>query len=580
MSQKINHIPTRLFANWSLTPAQFLIPLMILAALMNGYLFIKNPNMGGDALYYHSAVHNFFAGKGWVNFHGVWDKHEPGYGMLSYFIYLLVGDIEYSGMLVSAIAYLLFVPTVYFAVDYLFGKQSAMLAAFWATFWPTILSYSYVNLTDCVYIFVLFLGFSLYTRVLLDKQDYLKSIMLGIILGLAYLIREPESLFVATLAIASLYGIAIQNWIIAHRRKKQSFYQIRSMLIVPSAATLGFLTVFCLYIAFIYVQSGVWSFSTKVDPVIPMAQEVVSDLSGEEISNFANSQEPVPDAEIQTVQVDEKSESQFWGGITWYRPEILNLFRSVYPLVIGLSRMTWHALVVLGILLVIYPFLSTRRILASLRIDAHRQRIMLAFIIFFSPAVLHMLVSRLFERLLMQYAIYLIIVAAFLSTRLLERMLESWGRRYSDQWTFLLCLVTLGLLLTIGSPNLFHAITKPHAHLNIRAAGIWLSENTQNADDAVIIAPKKAEVVSFYAKGKMFPEETSMNLASYTLPEIGEIVNSEEITYLVLEPYYLSNVLPLEFLWNDPLLAEELGLLLLYQDSSDRFQIYTTETSP
>jgi len=55
---------TKIFSDWTFSTAQFLIPLMIIAAILNGFLFVRNPNMGADALFYHSAAHNFFDGQG------------------------------------------------------------------------------------------------------------------------------------------------------------------------------------------------------------------------------------------------------------------------------------------------------------------------------------------------------------------------------------------------------------------------------------------------------------------------------------------------------------------------------------
>lgn len=148
------------FTGWSINPAQFLIFIILLAALMNSYLFVMNPNMGADALYYHSAFHSVISGRELANDYG--DDWSPGYGLLTYLFYLIIGDIEYSSMLVSSFAYILMIPTTFFAVDYMFGKRSALLATLLITFWPILISFSYVSLSDCVYAFFILFSFALY----------------------------------------------------------------------------------------------------------------------------------------------------------------------------------------------------------------------------------------------------------------------------------------------------------------------------------------------------------------------------------------------------------------------------------
>ncbi len=569
----------KVFSDWTISTAQFLIPLMIVAAVINGFLFIRNPNMGADALFYHSAAHNFFDGQGWINFTGSWAKQEPGYGFLSYLIFFIVRDIEYSGMLVSSIAYLLLIPTVWSVANFLFGKRSAMLASFWVTFWPILISYSYINLTDCVYLFVLFVGFSLYMRVLIGNRNNWKNFVLGIVLGLAYSIREPESLLVAGLVLLSLFLKAFKKWIRV-KTGTNAFQFMREQFLGPSVAALGFFVVFGFYIAFIYFQSGVWSFSIKIDPILQPALNISAPYTSQELPNTTELNQNVTDPEIIPTPSDKTTDVQLWAGITWYEPVFLDLFKNFPEFV---SRFTQIVLYVFAIPLALWVmspnFLKWQK-LNWHKVDSRKLSLILAMVIFSSPAILHLLDSKLHSRYLMQYAIYYLIIAAFLTARLFQIILNHRQKFQSDLWMIVFCLCSLPLFAILGSPNLIDVFTQPHGHLNLRAAGYWIAENVDEPYEIEIIAPRKADVAMFYARGKEFPTDISERIASLSLAEIATYIISEKDTYLVLEPLYLSNVPQLLPLWEDPGLAENYGLTLLVQDYGNHFLIISAKKIP
>ncbi len=570
---------SKIFSDWTISTAQFLIPLMIVAAIMNGFLFVRNPNMGADALFYHSAAHNFFGGHGWTHFAGSWAKQEPGYGILSYLIFLVIRDIEYSGMLVSAIAYLLMIPTVWNISNFLFGKRSAMLVSFWVTFWPILISYSFINLTDCVYSFVLFVGFSLYMRVLIGNRNNLNNFLLGFVLGFAYSIREPESLLVAGLVLLSLFLKALIKWI----RTKTGTNALRFMrehFLGPFVAALGFFVVFGFYIAFIYFQSGVWSFSIKIDPILQPALNISAPYTSQELPNTTELNQNVTDPEIIPTPSDKTTDVQLWAGITWYEPVFLDLFKNFPEFV---SRFTQIVLYVFAIPLALWVmspnFLKWQK-LNWHKVDSRKLSLIIGLVIFSSPAILHLLDSKLHSRYLMQYAIYFLIIAAFFSARLFQMILKRRQMDKSDLWMIVFCLCSLPLFAKLGTPTLIEVFTQPHGHLKLRAAGYWIAENVDEPHEIEIIAPRKAEVAMFYARGKEFPTEISERIASLTLAEIATYINSKKDTYLVLEPLYLSNVPQLLPLWEDPGLAEKHGLTLLVHDSSNRYKIFATSNIP
>ena len=611
--------------NWfplrSMGQGGVLTVLMVLGALMAGSLLLRNPNMGADALMYHSAVHNLFAGNGWTYFiygYYSWAPVEPGYGLLSYFFYLLTRDIEYSGMLVSAFAYLLLIPTTFFTTKFLFGKWSAVLASVLVTFWPTVLSFSYVNLSDTAFTFFLLLGFSLYIRVLLGKNTLLKNALLGLVLGFTYLIREPEGLLIASLAIGSLFFFEALN-LSKSERKLTSFNPKLKTFVPPATALLGFLLVALSYVVFIHSQSGVWSLSIKISPISGVFENADSQTAAETIItpatpgdssvsvapsviaapedsdtnstpnafplegnplDAADTCTPAAVALTEPPNTKDSGEKQYFAGILAYSPRFNNLAKNMSVFVRSMVGINFHALVPLILLIIIYPILAPVTLCAGPRLNSRKVRILTAFAIFFSPAVPHLLVSALASRYLMQYSVYVLIAAAYVSTRLLEKIMAFTASNQFKGWLIVVCLLSVVVSLDISTPSLRESLTARHGHLGLRAAGFWLRDNVDDADDLSIIAPRKGAVALFYASDKNFPKGRIQDIDSaMTIGEIGALVNKNDIEhldidYLLLDNLYAHTLPQLEPLWDNPALAQEVGLTLLHRDSNNLFQIY------
>jgi hypothetical protein len=537
----------KLFSHRQITPHQFLVPLLIAAILISGYLFMKNPNIGGFALEQHSAVHNLLEGNGWTDFNGTWAMVEPGYGILSYIFYLLVGDIEYAGMLVSSVAYLLLIPTVYYTVDFLFGKQTACLAAFLVTFWPALLSYSYISLTDCVFTCVLFVGFSLYVRVILGRGRGLQRIFLGLVLGLAYLIREDEGLWIAVLVLSSLFVFAY----IGRRRdvrKPRSLRSVYSAFQVPIIAAFSFLVILLSEMAFIYSQAGVWSISVDITPVY----QISSDLSNSVIVG----------------QVTSAAGSTQFGGQNLVAGELFN----------GIFKSIAYVLATLVFLWIIYPFFVVDTPLKRPRPSTRNLHLLLAFVIFTSPVFLKSFLSFWGnDNFLLQYAIYLLILLAALAVRVLEKMLPTRSGQYFDTWIVLVCLLALFMALKIGTPDLYQVVTTPHGHLGLRAAGLWLGDHVKNPEELMLAVPRKGEIAAFYTGGKTFAMGEYIDVGEMKRQEIRVLLRDGDIDYLILDNSYTQKNQYLQALWENPVLADEFGFKLVQQDDKGLFQIYTGE---
>jgi len=585
------------FSSEKIKPLYIFSPIFLTSIVMVGFLFVKNPNMGNDGLHYHSVTHNFFMGNGWRNFMGTWSPVEPGYGILSYLLYLVIGDIEYSGMLVSAIAYVLLIPLIYRTVDFLFGLKTAILATFFVTFWPTLLSYSSANVTDVVYLFFLICGFSVFTKTLFEEKISSRSFLLGLILGMAYLIREPEGFVVAVFAVISLAIICYKHWLLMRTKNAKKdpwilvFWQ-------PITMTFGFLLILLPYIVFIYTQTGVWSPSIKVEPVnsfenitiqkqLPQEDVAVhieeSAITVTPITSTITPQpktidHPTPFPAVEPVNKPAINfpNIKILNGFRAYSPSFENVYSNIDELVWGLFRTNFHAITILGIIWLVFPFLSAKRLTVRGFFGSRNKRIVISIMVFSSPVILHLSVpSSLEERFLMQYSIFLLITLASLSIFFLKGILESRKKSLSHLQIVFIGLLSVVIPIYFGTNSVRAVLETPHPHQGLREAGVWLAKNIHQTDDLVILSPRKGQIALFYASGKKpsFGKSIRIN-PDLSLQSVISRVNKKQVNYLLLDNHYVYWTPNMKPLWENPDLADYFGLELVFSDRDNYFQIY------
>ena len=582
---------SRRFENWRLKPGIVLGVLLVIAAALNTYLMIRNPNIGGDALWFHSSFHNLIAGKGWGNMYLPSLIVEPGYGMLSYPFYLLFDNIELSGMLVSAISYLLIIPAAFYATRFLFGLRSALFASALIAFWPALISFSFVSLSDVAFTFFLLVSFNFYVRTLLGRNSLFQSVLLGLSLGMAYLLRESEGLMVAGLVILTLFAMAIVEMF--NRERKYPLESRFTPWLTAFASSLVFSLAVIFYSTLIHSATGYWTISTRLVPEYatipsgPAATEVDQDSLIEStsipsvtqvatindkdnpISTEVSQGEPaataIPKTRLTQIKIQGRGVNLDW----------VLLQHNLVDLVVNKSKMIAHALLPFTMIGSVFVLLPTRKTINAWKINPRRARMILAFSIYLSPLIpLLFLQGDRGLRYFLSDFVYFLILIAFLMVRLLEIVLESIGRKYFDLGLVLLCLVTLISALGIGSPTLSEVFTSQHAHAGLRAAGLWFHDNLSHPSDLTIFAPRKGHIALFYAAGQEFIAERAFDLdPNFSLDSIRSRMDSG-VDYLLLDNHHVGAHPNLLTLWNDPGQAQEYGFSLLYRDNEDLFQVY------
>ena len=534
-----------------------LFGLLIIAGMMAFSLFFRNPHIGGDGLSYVLPMHNFVGGQGYILRGEPMLLFPPGYGVLAYIVFLFVRDIEFSAMLVSVIGYLLMITVVYAAAQYIFNKRTAFLAAFFVTFSPTFVHFGYVTLSDMIFTFFFVLCFGLYLRMILGEQSVTKNGLLGVLFGIAYLIR-PEAFLVVLLGIAALIVVRV-----GERRQQQSWTPI----VGPLAMLLAFLVVVSPYIWFMHEHTDVWTFSHKTTYNLLIGEKVVEGPLHVDRLQLEHPEYFEPGYRLDVVDYIQSRGGKYINRI------ITNLkFEILY-----FGFIMFLALVPFGLLVGISLFLKTGRLRFGVEFFRRNGRITLAFLIFLSPVPV-LLFFFLQDRFLLPYAaLILILLAAMIDHMLtsLDSKLTIGNVRYG---LIAVCAISLlsvsGVVSFLPLPSLYETVTRKHNHFAIREAGLWIAENDGNGEEVTTISPRKGGVLLFYAVGKVEPQSLAKSIEpDMALEEVAQFVADNEFDYFVLDNFYLDTreqVLPL---WNDPDMAVDFGIQLLHHEPGV-FQVY------
>lgn len=156
-----------------------------------------------DASWYATSARDFLQGK---FIEGVSFTYPPFYPMLiAIFSFLFKGDVVYSGRFVASLFSSLTILPVYFLAKSLFKNPViALISGLLVSFQTSNIGYSWSVITECPYVFFMFLGVYFgYRSIKSERIGYF--ILLGIIFGAASLIK-PEG---------RIYFLGMICWLLA-----------------------------------------------------------------------------------------------------------------------------------------------------------------------------------------------------------------------------------------------------------------------------------------------------------------------------------------------------------------------------
>jgi hypothetical protein len=137
---------------------------------------------------------------------------------------------------------------------------------------------------------------------------------------------------------------------------------------------------------------------------------------------------------------------------------------------------------------------------------------------------------------------------------------------------------------TISRLESYHTLpavlTTRHGYTGVRAAGLWLAQvYLGSMDDLRVMGLRAPSLLLFYVNGRnQVPRGTAVKLTeNVPLWGVAEVMTRRRVEYLVLDSFYIRYREALLPLWQNPAMAPELGLMLLYSDPQGLYQIYTVQ---
>jgi 4-amino-4-deoxy-L-arabinose transferase-like glycosyltransferase len=554
--------------------------LMIAGAAMSLLRCYSDPGFNSDALHHLMPIHNLIDGKGYT-----YRDHPdviipPGYGIASYLAFLFVRDIEYSGVVISALSYILLIPLIYITTRFLFSRETGLLAAWLTTFFPALVALSSSVGSDALSCLCILLGFYTYLRLLQGAAGPGFAVWLGSLLGFAYLVR-PENFLISILAIGTLFIFWIRDLQISHRGDRT--WALRKG-IIPILVVILFLAFVLPYVFFLKQHTGRWTLSTKGG-----INMLVGETSIEGPHHKIEGLDKMF-ASGSSINFLEYVRSQGWKyGVRVFRTALIESYTFVMQ--------NFHAIVPLILLWLAYPFVSARRLFNDWQLPLPPIRIITAFLVFLSPLPVYSL-FYIEPRYLVPSSLLILIPLSFLVVTFLNTMLASVGKQWMKSGIALLCFISIFSSIAVGflgyiprvppqllPDSLYHCLTNP-GNSGYRPAGEWLGKHVEGLNDVTLLNPGRPDVILFYASGKKdIPGRGVPVGLESTLPELASLLESDAKAYLVVtrEQVQLLNFqcpsgCPLAKLWNDPEFGKTAGLILVYEDSRGRFKVYKRDT--
>lgn len=512
----------------------WVVGLMAVALMLAGALAAMQGHMNADSLYYLIPVRNLFAGDG-LTYNGVPQTvFPPGYGLVTYPVYVLLRDFEVAGTAVSVLLYAGLVALMYGISRQIYRHSSAVLAAMFTLITPTLLIQAGQAMSDVTYVTLYLLAFCVMLRtVWAGNLPIPWAITLGGLFGLLYLTR-PESL-----ALVGLCGLALV-WTLARQTRRVkglvsvgAVFGVFALLMIP-------------YVLFLHDSLGEWTISGKVRQNIIRDEYVEDDL-----------------ATYDDVRVGEFIRQD---GAAYLQRVLTNAKDSVIQL-IGMNRGVFFLAGAVGLL-----YALRYRRLPSLNFDASQRQALAVQALFFLPILSYPFFYIEYRFFLAQSLILFLPLAYFVGRCGAALVPTLPPKPLFVALCLLICpLYFYSLVPFFKDASLDTAFNADWPLKQSKQAGQWLYEHAENPTQARVIGPGKINVIAYYvAGGEEHPFDWMSR--SMTAAELCEDMLAGRYDYLIMEQSYRAFNPALFQLWQQPDLAPQYGLVLLHQ--TDKFQVY------
>ena len=541
----------------------YLLILALAGLSMAGYLFIKNPNIGDDSLHYIIPVYNYFTAQSYTYLGENEIINPPGYGFFVYCLNLIIHDFEYSAMLISLLSYLACIPVCYFITRKIFNMIGAVFIASFFVFSPVFLKYSYVSLSDMLYICISLFAFnSFYRCYVFHKGSKRERILLGVFLGACYLIR-PEAFLIACLCIVILF---IADWRLSYLSAKgNNRLKLALQAFIP---LIVFILFAAPYMKYLYKQTNQLTFSSKLSYNLLVGEIVTKGVEHIEKLKQSDSERFIYGETRNPIKYIEKNKFEL----------LFRYYKNFIQELQFLGGILIHAVVSLIFVALIHIKKIKRLDFYRFAHDIH----WLPFSVFLSP-LLFIPLFFIDVRFLLSYSVILLMLIAGTAGLFFQRILivtDKMSVIYKYGMVVVLYLIFVsGILepiLPVRIPSLSRTLTNQSAHRGLREAGLWLGNNIDVNRPVKIMMPQKGEVALFYAYGKREPKGKAFAIDhEKSISEIVQDMIEVKIDYLILDNKYILNLPEFNMLWNNPENANKYGLSIVFWKINKNFQVYS-----
>ena len=219
--------------------------------------------IGHDGVWYVRMAQNIFAGRGIsVNPGEAYIDHPPFYPVLIGVANIFFEDLEFSGHLVSVLAFSLSLIPFFFLVRSIYPGYSAHWASLLFATNGFLLIHSNMVLAESLFVFLLLIQVQRVHQIIQEPKSSVKAgVLFGALAGLTYLTRPEGLLFYAAGALSILL-LCPQSFAFRIRVLFFSFFMFL-ILAVP-------------YLVFVHHHSGKWQMSGAITELFVKRQMDVS----------------------------------------------------------------------------------------------------------------------------------------------------------------------------------------------------------------------------------------------------------------------------------------------------------------
>ena len=526
--------------------------LLLIAILISIYLCLKNPNIGGDALRYLYPIHNLLEGNGYTYM----GKHEvlfsPGMGITALVPYLFLKDIEFSGMAVSAISYLLSIILVYKYISHLLNKKIALMAASMVTLSPSVIAQSYLNMVDMYFIFTMLLVYFELVCLFKSATVSMKRIaILGCILGLSTLVRPDGLLLLFSASIVVMIRVIVC-------RAGSTYFTLVNIIKTLSLMNGVFLLAVIPYVLYLHHHTGLWTVSIKY------AGALAGGGGGGGMHPDITSWEMT----MLNALMIRLNEIPAW--FQWIRANSVSTFYSFI-------RVSFFMLLPLLIVWLIYPFISNKRVVDVFEINGIGPQWFIIAIGLCWP-ILPNLNYVVVDRIIAPYWVllhicFVLLLYGFLDGIELLKSKLKWRTVYIAFITVMLASEFIAIPIGKHFDGAISTIKySRHAHSGFRSAGLWLNANGLSNE---LFMSRRPDVFEYYLLGKREPTgQVEAIRKDWTIENHVSFMKMNNINFLVLDDWYIKDMPKMKLLWDNAGKSRSWGLELIYEDPNELSRVF------